>query len=425
MRLTWLALLLTFHLDAEVRTFTLREAVDLALRQNPDLMIARLDELKAAEAVRMAREPFTPKLFAGSGLAYVNGFPMSIEGSAPSVFQARAIQSLYNRPKSFQVAQARENQRTAAIDTVARRDEIVWRTASLYLDLERLVRSLDLARQQLASLEKVAASVQARVAEGRELPIENRKAALSLAQARQRLAGTEADREYAEGSLALLLGFAADDRIETAGGERPRPELPASEGDSVAAALANSKEIKRLESALQAKGFELRAAGAARYPQIDLVAQYGLLARFNNYEDFFRSFQRNNGQIGVSISIPVIPGAAPAAQVVQAELDIRRLRTEVTTTRGRIAVETRRSYQEMKKAETAREVARLDLEVTREQLSVLLAQMEEGRVGLRQVEELRSVETGKWLAFVDAQHLVEKTQLDVLKQTGTLIAALH
>ena len=42
----------------------------------------------------------------------------------------------------------------------------------------------------------------------------------------------------------------------------------------------------------------------------------------------------------------------------------------------------------------AADSARLDLEVAREQLSVNLAQMQEGRRSLRQAEEARVAETG-------------------------------
>jgi hypothetical protein len=34
---------------------------------------------------------------------------MTIDGNAPSVMQARAIAAIYNRSKSYEVAQAREN----------------------------------------------------------------------------------------------------------------------------------------------------------------------------------------------------------------------------------------------------------------------------------------------------------------------------
>jgi hypothetical protein len=79
---------------------------------------------------------------------------------------------------------------------------------------------------------------------------------LTLAQARQRLLLLEADQEQAESSLAVVLGFGAGDRVRPALEEAAAPELPASEADSVTAALSNSKEVKRLESAMMAKGWK-------------------------------------------------------------------------------------------------------------------------------------------------------------------------
>ena len=113
------ALLLCFValLRAEVRPMTLRQAVEAAMKQSPEVALARLDEEKARQSVRIARDPFTPRVTVGSGLAYSNGFPMSIEGSAPSIVQARASQFLFNRQQSFTIAQAREDARGAALVT--------------------------------------------------------------------------------------------------------------------------------------------------------------------------------------------------------------------------------------------------------------------------------------------------------------------
>ena len=77
------------------------------------------------------------------------------------------------------------------------------------------------------------------------------------------------------------------------------------------------------------------------------------------------------------------------------------------------------------RSETAAEVARLDLDAAREQISVYLAQMQEGRVTLRQVEEARVVENDKWIAFYDAQYASERARWAVLRLTGDLMAAVE
>jgi outer membrane protein len=102
-----------------------------------------------------------------------------------------------------------------------------------------------------------------------------------------------------------------------------------------------------------------------------------------------------------------------------------RLRTEINRARNRIALDARRGHQEQQKAEIAREVARLDLELERETVSVRLAQMAEGRASLRQVEQARFAENEKWIALVDAQVALERARLDLLRLTGGLLAALR
>src|SRR6185436_2645694 len=74
----------------EPRRMTLSQVVEIALRQNPDYLMMRLDERKAQEAVREARGPFRPRIVVGSGLAYTNGFPLSMGGSGPSIVQAQS-----------------------------------------------------------------------------------------------------------------------------------------------------------------------------------------------------------------------------------------------------------------------------------------------------------------------------------------------
>jgi outer membrane protein len=412
-------------LRAEVHTLTLRQAVDRALQQNPEIAMARLDEVKALAAVRVQKDPFTPRVYFGSGLAYTNGFPMSIDGAAPSVVQGRATQYLFNRQQSYVVAQTKEEARGAGIAATAKQDDIAFRTSSLYLDAERAGRASEMARQEVQSLEKVLATVQSRVEEGRELAIEAKRAALNLARARQVADALVADRETAQTALAMVLGYSADDRVQPAAEERPAPTMPASEDAAVESALGSSKELRRLESQLAAKGLEGRAAKAARLPRVDLVAQYGLFATFNHYQDYFLKYQRNNGELGVSVQVPLLPGPGVRAAAAQSDADAAKLRIQMDDTRNRIAADTRQAYRDIRKAEAAREVARLDLDLAREQLSVNLAQMQEGRILLRMVEEARIAESDKWVAFYDAQYAVERAQWNLARQTGDLLAVLR
>lgn len=410
---------------AEVRSLTLRQTVGLAVQQNPDVALARLDEEMARLSVRLAKDPFTPRVTLGSGLAYTYGFPMSVEGSAPSIMQARASAFLFNRQQSYVVAQAKEDVRGAGLGVAGKREEVAYRTASLYLDAERAARAGALARKDAESLGKVLDTVRAQVAEGRALPLAEKQAAYNVARARQIAESLEADELAAGTALALAIGLTADDRVKPVEEQRPAPPAAALDERTMQAALDRNPVLRQLQSQIASRGLEARSEKAARLPRVDLIAQYGLFAKFNNYDVYFQQFQRNNAQVGASIQVPLFVGSRVDAEVSHTEAEAAKLRVQLTRTRNQLSADLQGSAREVKKAESAAEVARLDLELAREQLSVNLAQLQEGRLGMRQVEEARIAENAKWIAFYDAQYSVEKARWNALRLTGELVGAIE
>jgi outer membrane protein TolC len=416
---------------AEVRTLTLRQALELAQKQSPDVMVARLDEQKAQAAIRIVRDPFTPKVFAGSGAAKTWGYPSAINGQPPSIVEAQAVMSLFNRPQSWEVARVRENARGAGIDTQSKSDDVLFRVASLYVDAAQAARTAEFAGKEVEALTSAAQAVQARVSQGYELPIEGKRADLNLARTRQRAHGAAADQDYTEAALATVLGFPDTDRVRAVPDDPNAQNQPAaleksvpeSEEAAVETALQNSRELRLLQSQLQAANFAVQEQKAQRLPQVDLVAQYALFAKYN-YTGYFTTFRRNNAELGLSFKIPLLTGSAVGGARAQAEADMARVRIQMNNARSRIAADARKSYGELKQTEEGRTVARLDLDVARDQLSILLAQLDEGRATRRQVDEARFVEQEKWIVLYQTEYAVERARLALLRQTSRLSAAL-
>jgi len=404
---------------------TLKQAVDLALVQNPDLLMAKLEEQKAALGVTAVREPLAPRVYAGSGLAYTYGFPVSLDGAAPSILQARAERSLYNAPSRLLAAQAKEQVRSAAAGSQDAREEIALRTAVLFLELEKAVRGRRSLMRQVESFAHVEAAVRLRIAEGKELSIEGKRAAVNLARARQKLIGLEGEIASRSRTLAGVLGLPPGEMIEPAMEDRAEPELPESETAAVEKALKENGQLRRLESDAAAQALAAKASRARRLPTVNLVAQYSLLGKFNNYEDFFRRFQRHNAQIGASIAVPLWANPQDEAVAAQADVEVRRIRIQASALRADLESESRRAWQRVRDAESFREVAKLDLEIAREQTGIVLAQTEEGRASLRQLEEARIAEQDRWAAFDDAKLDLEKARLEVLRRAGQLTASLR
>jgi outer membrane protein TolC len=412
-------------IPAETYTLTLKQAVERGLTRNPDVILSALDQLRAEQDVRLQQDPFFPHVAAGSGLAYNNGMPLSIEGSAPSIVQARASEQIFNRPQHYAVEQQRETAKGAAFGAAQKKSEVAFQIASLYLDADRANRLMETAKNQIDSFGKVLDTVHARVEEGRELPIEVRQAQYNVTRARVRLSNLESDRDTAERNLAIALGYNAGDLVAPSSADRPTVAPPQDEAAAVQAALAASPEIKRIQSALIAKGLEIKGTESKRLPQVDLVAQYALFAKYNDLQQYFARFQRNNGELGASIVIPLFAGTGIKAAVAPLDTEQKRLEVELQSAKDKIAMSVHQSYQTVDRAKLAGELAKEDLDLTRDRLTLVLDQLNDGRATLREVEQARIEESEKWIAFYDAQFNQERARLDLLHQTGDLLAAIQ
>ncbi len=408
---------------AETKTLTLRQALDLATSQNPDVMIARLDQQKARDQILISKDPFVPRVTAGSGLAWSSGYPIAIDGNPPSIFEARTQMTLFDRQQSYQIAQSKEGLRGAGIDVTKRQEEVAYRVASLFLDAEQAAHSLAAANKQIENLARVKELVDARVGEGRELPLESKKASFNVLRAQNSGEALAVNLINAETSLAEVLGMGPDDRVRAAQEERATITLPVSEDASIEEALEHSPELRRLESSMQMKTLEVKGYHSARLPKVNVIAQENIFAKYN-YNNYNNSFRRSNTELGVSIELPLLVGHTAQAYASQADAEVAKMRIEVSRTRTRITADLRRAYQEVKSADKSREFAKADLDLTREQLNVDLSQYEEGKLPLARVEATRALENEKFLAYYVSQQSAERARLNVLRLSGTLLAAL-
>src|SRR5690349_13080762 len=66
--LLFASLLHPLMLRAETITLTMKQAVNRALQESPDIALARIDEQKATMNVSVVKDPFSPKIGVGSGI---------------------------------------------------------------------------------------------------------------------------------------------------------------------------------------------------------------------------------------------------------------------------------------------------------------------------------------------------------------------
>src|SRR5208337_3504955 len=171
-------------------------------------------------------------------------------------------------------------------------------------------------------------AMSAAVNEGSELPLELKRAKVNLALAEERLNSSQLDLDYDEMMLAIALGYPATDRVKPIDSDISATPAPPSEQEAEDMALRNNRQLRQMQSNVLAKELEVRSFRAQRLPEVNLVAQYALFAKYN-YVNYFQKFQRNNYQIGASISIPLIVGSASKGLAQQNSTDMQKIRIQM------------------------------------------------------------------------------------------------
>lgn len=407
---------------AAVRTLSLKECVQLALRQNPDMLLSRLEHQESALRARQLGDPFSLKLGVGSGLAYTTGFPMSVGGSGPSIINAQASMTLFDGSLRYRVAEARERGKGVAFADQEKQSAIALEVARLYLDMEALALTEASLRTELASLGRIFDIREQQVAEGQALPLDAKRARVAVAAARYRLKEIETASARARTQLGFLLGLENGVGVAAAKEERAAPAAPADPDSAGREAVEASPELKRLEIDLAANRFRLKSANASRWPIVRLVSEYAMFGKFNNYSDYYNRFERHNAQLGASFELPLFTGSALKAEKSEATVEAERLRLNIETARKRIALEAADAARVAGDAKAYRDVAALDLEASQEQVSVLLARVDEGQAKIEDLEMARSEVSRKQAEYYRSQASAEQALYAVLHKTGDLVA---
>ena len=70
--------------------------MELALTHSTTTAAANADEQRVIASYREARNQYIPQLVVGSGLGKSWGFPLSLEGSAPSILNVNSQSTIFN-----------------------------------------------------------------------------------------------------------------------------------------------------------------------------------------------------------------------------------------------------------------------------------------------------------------------------------------
>src|SRR4029077_5553361 len=131
-----------------------RTAIELALKNSATTGLSQADLQRARSVVRQTKDVFLPQMVLGSGLGVSYGFPLSLEGAAPSVFNVNFQGDLINLAQRNYVKSAKSEVEVTAAQNADRRNDVMMETAVDYVQLDLLESSLTIQREQQQAAQK-------------------------------------------------------------------------------------------------------------------------------------------------------------------------------------------------------------------------------------------------------------------------------
>jgi len=406
---------------------TLKRAVELSLSNSKDIQLAKLQVQASQDTAQLTRAEFLPNLYGGSGAGFTYGLPETPGGRPPALFSVTYTEQVLNGPLRGLAKEQQEQVRAQRAVLEDTRNAVMVRVASGYLELVKVRHSLELLRKEKESADKIVDVTKEREGEGYELPVEVTKAQLTLAQVQQRILQLEGRQDELEVYLRNQLGLAADQSMDVTPEELPG--AAEQEGANLIAMAAQSNtRLMAAESDVKGKELRLKGEKQGYWPTLQLVTIYDVLAKSNFNNSFLvineRNFRYNNLNAGVNINVPIY-SAKTRANVALAQVNLEAAKINLSNTKSQVSAEVRQKSRKVQQADATKEVARLELQLSQQNLAVLQSQFGEGKVNLRDVEKGRLDENEKWMSYLDANFQRQQAQLDLLKTAGQLDKVLE
>jgi outer membrane protein len=412
---------LVLALPAHGQEFTLQRAIQLALVHSATAGGSAADQMRAYEMYVEARDSFIPQVSVGSTVGYAYGFPLSLEGSAPTIFNVTAQSYVLNLAQREFVRAAKAEWRASAAQDRDQRSQVMLDTAASYAELNKWERELQVLHNQGNVTRNIEFAVSQRVKEGIDSPVDETKARLTSAQVRLRIAQAEGSTDLLRNHLSQLTGVPAQSIITVAESipALPTPDPPA---EGAAAAVQSSDVITAAEERARAQLLKAKGEHRALLPGIDFASQYGLIStKFTDFAQFFRpnTFQNQNVTFGLIIRFPFLNFSQRAAAQA-ADAEAIRARKDAQAAREQVSMETLRLQRAVEQAAAARDVADLQNQLAQSGLNAAQARMQAAAAPLSELQNAQLQANLRSAELMDAQFELERAQLQLLRATGAL-----
>jgi outer membrane protein len=350
---------------------TLKEAVQLALKQNPQRVIAQLLVFESDRNSQIARSPLLPQASMKADGAINQYNFQTIERSRARVTAGpyqyieagpAYSQSLLNLPliRGYQIA--REATHQARADDETTRENVVNAVVDQYLLILRALATRDAANARVTLAQRLYDQATELQKTGIGLNIDTVRANVELQNERQNLIDAETLTHTTKYGLAELLDLPPGQELEVTD-HLDFYDLPTLEKEALLKqALAARPEIRSLNSQKRIAHLSTDSASEQRLPQLEFSGFW-----------YYQGSHFNNGipaySYELSLQFPIFTGGRIRAEEARAKLEEQHVAEIRRQVEARIVDEVKSALDELTAARNSVDVANLGLGLAQEEVA--------------------------------------------------------
>jgi outer membrane protein TolC len=360
--------------DTNALKLTLKEAVQLALKQNPQVQIANLNLAQSVQDRNMARSGLLPQadfqtqdramrynIYALFGSRFPgipeHGGPFQFFQSGPNFSMPVFDLTLWRRWQSaHQGIRASEAQETTV------REQTVLLVVSQYLGALRAGAAVVAAQSRVDLAQALYDQAFDLQKNGVGTGLDTLRANVELQNEKQRLIEAQTQEEVALYGLVRLLNLDPHQKVELA--DKPSffqtPEFEASQ--SLEQALVTRPEMRALEARERMAVLGKKTASESRLPSINLGGDWA-------YQGLSLPRAIPTYMFQVSLDVPVFTGGRIHAQIARSDLELRKVAQERADLRDQIALDVKTAVARLQSARHEVDVANLGVKLSQEEVT--------------------------------------------------------
>jgi outer membrane protein len=334
-------------------SLTLKQAEDLAIKNNPQISVGRLVALASQQVVREARSNLWPTatgsltgVDAESGSRITAGAlnnPVIYERAAAGVIVTQLITDFgrtTNLVASANYAAKAENQNAKAT-----REQVLLAVDKSFYNALQAHALLTVARQTVNERQTVADQVEALFRSKLKSELDFSFASVNLAQAKLLRLDAENNRDVAFATLAMVLGFSALQSFQLVEEMTPLTAPPGNVNDLISQAFSARPEILSLQFQYQSARKFQTAERDLLFPTVNAIGAVGDTPAGNPAVAPSPSALNNTyGAVGANIQIPLFNGFLYTARAREANLRAQATEERLRDLRNLISRDVRTSW---------------------------------------------------------------------------------